>query len=103
MKVTEEEYKECNSSHPSFFSNTGNTLYKLNHSGPFYFVSGVSGHCERGQKIIIKVMAPEEDYPSHGGAKKSAASRSISLPSGVFNLATCVQLLLSYVGSHVFF
>ncbi|KAF2316529.1 hypothetical protein GH714_041870 [Hevea brasiliensis] len=99
---TEEEYKKCNSSHPSFFSNTGNTVYKLDHSGPFYFVSGVSGHCG-GTKIIIKVMAPEEDYPLHGGGKKSAGSRSAVLPLGGSELAACLQLVLSYVASRVFY
>ncbi|KAF2316549.1 hypothetical protein GH714_041890 [Hevea brasiliensis] len=84
-------------------SGLGNTVYKLDHSGPFYFVSGVSGHCEKGQKIIIKVMAPEEDYPLDGGGKKSAGSRSAVLPLGGSELAACLQLVLSYVASRVFY
>ncbi|KAJ4826271.1 hypothetical protein Tsubulata_018667 [Turnera subulata] len=64
MEVTEEDYKKCNSSHPSFFSNTGNTVYDLDQPGPFYFISGVSGHCEKGQRMIIKVMSSGD----HGGS-----------------------------------
>ncbi|KAM0932145.1 putative Phytocyanin domain, cupredoxin [Dioscorea sansibarensis] len=53
---SEEEYKSCNSSHPIFFSNNGRTEYKLERAGMFYFISGVLGHCEKGQKMMVKVM-----------------------------------------------
>lgn len=56
MVVTDDDYNRCNSSHPVFFSNNGNTVYELDRAGPFYFISGVSGHCKEGQKMIIKVM-----------------------------------------------
>ncbi|OAY29562.1 mavicyanin [Manihot esculenta] len=98
LEVTEQEYKKCNSSHPSFFSNTGNTVYKLDHSGPFYFVSGVSGHCQKGQRMIIKVMASEDDNPLHDDGNKSAGSRSAVLP-----VVVSLQLLLSYVASRVLY
>jgi hypothetical protein len=64
MEVNETDYKRCNSSHPNFFSNTGNTVFRFDYSGPFYFISGVSGHCEKGQRMIVKVMSPEEEPPS---------------------------------------
>ncbi|EEF35433.1 Mavicyanin, putative [Ricinus communis] len=106
MEVTEEEYKKCNSSHPTFFSNTGNTVYKLDHSGPLYFISGVSGHCQKGQKMVVKVMAAEEDYSSHGGGgngENSGASPSaMMLPFGVSKVA-CLQLVLAYVASCIFY
>ncbi|XP_019463329.1 PREDICTED: mavicyanin-like [Lupinus angustifolius] len=56
MGVTEEEYETCKSSYPLFFSNNGNTVCKFVRPGLFYFISGVSGHCDRGQKVIIKVL-----------------------------------------------
>ncbi|PON44058.1 Phytocyanin domain containing protein [Parasponia andersonii] len=78
MEVTEEDYKKCNSSHPNFFSNTGNTVFKLNHTGPFYFISGAFEHCQKGQRMIIKVKTPGE--ASSGGAT-STASPTVAVSS----------------------
>lgn len=105
MEVSVEDYKKCNSSHPNFFSNTGNTVYHLNHSGYFYFMSGVSGHCERGQRMIIKVISSDQE--TNSGGEKSSASPSASpsapvLSSGVFK-ALLSQLAMSYVASYVFY
>ncbi|KAK4349986.1 hypothetical protein RND71_029299 [Anisodus tanguticus] len=58
MAVTREEYEKCKSVHPIFFSNNGKSVYKLDRPGLFYFISGVSGHCNRGQKMIVKVLEP---------------------------------------------
>lgn len=56
MVVTEEEYEKCKASRPLFFSNNGDTVFKFDRPGLFYFISGVSGHCDRGQRLIIKVL-----------------------------------------------
>jgi len=59
MKVRVEDYKKCNSRHPNFFSNT---VHHLNHPASSYFISGVSGHCEKGQRmIIIKVISTDQE------------------------------------------
>ncbi|KAI3970347.1 hypothetical protein MKX01_023994 [Papaver californicum] len=84
MVVSDTDYKACNSTQPIFFSNNGNTIFKLDRSGYFYFISGVSGHCERGQKMIIKVLAVEEPPASGDGntpASSGAATASISCSS----------------------
>lgn len=54
--VSEKEYEKCKSDRPLFFENNGNTTYKFERPGMFYFISGVSGHCTRGQKMVIKVL-----------------------------------------------
>lgn len=54
--VTEEEYDKCEPYHPQFFSNNGDTVFKFDRPGLFYFISGVTGHCQKGQKMIIKVL-----------------------------------------------
>ncbi|RZC74779.1 hypothetical protein C5167_050263 [Papaver somniferum] len=64
LVVTDSEYEKCRSTHPIFFSNNGDTIYKFERSGLFYFISGVAGHCERGQKMIIKVLENETPQPS---------------------------------------
>uniref|UniRef100_A0A2N9F6P0 Phytocyanin domain-containing protein n=1 Tax=Fagus sylvatica TaxID=28930 RepID=A0A2N9F6P0_FAGSY len=99
MEVNDTEYKRCNSSHPNLFSNTGNTVYKLDQPGPFYFISGVSGHCEKGQRMIVKVMSHEEDSPSGGGGKSSGSHVAVS-SLGVSALVF-VQFVLSFVASRV--
>lgn len=79
MAVEEEEYKRCNSMHPIFFSNTGNTLYQLDQSGAYYFISGVAEHCRKGQKMIVKVMASEVSSPSRSGTTSSSTSGAATL------------------------
>ncbi|PNX89712.1 early nodulin-like protein 1-like [Trifolium pratense] len=66
MVVSEEEYEKCKSARPLFFGNNGDTVFKFERPGLFYFISGVSGHCTRGQKMIIKVLdiEPEEQEPT---------------------------------------
>ncbi|KAH6777782.1 early nodulin-like protein 6 [Perilla frutescens var. frutescens] len=80
MVVREEEYEKCRSSHPMFFSNNGDTVFELDQPGLFYFISGVATHCQRGLKMIVKVLEPES--PSKTAAapsKKSAATAAVVL------------------------
>ncbi|GFP97990.1 early nodulin-like protein 1 [Phtheirospermum japonicum] len=63
LVVTEEEYEKCRSTHPIFFYNNGDTVFTLDRPGLFYFVSGVAGHCQRGLKMIVKVLDPQS--PGH--------------------------------------
>lgn len=80
MVVTEEEYKKCKSTKPEFFSNNGDTEYKFAHSGTFYFISGVTGHCERGQKMIIRVIshAPGTSPPAPDSSGSVAAVSALA-------------------------
>ncbi|EOY02622.1 Early nodulin-like protein 21, partial [Theobroma cacao] len=68
MEVVEKDYKNCNSTQPKFFSNNGNSVFTLDHAGTFYFISGASGHCERGQRMIVRVMSPQESLPTSPAA-----------------------------------
>ncbi|KAK2357696.1 early nodulin protein [Trifolium repens] len=76
MVVSEEEYERCKSARPLFFGNNGDTVFKFERPGLFYFISGVSGHCTRGQKMIIKVLdiEPEQEptAPSPQSANENA-------------------------------
>ncbi|KAJ7974713.1 Early nodulin-like protein [Quillaja saponaria] len=100
MEVTEADYKICNSTHPNFFSNTGNTFFRFEHSGAFYFISGVSGHCEKGQRVIVKVMLPEESMTDSTG--KSSGFRAAVTSFGLSKVVLS-QFVMSYavVASHV--
>ncbi|XP_054817138.1 early nodulin-like protein 2 [Prosopis cineraria] len=55
--VKEEDYDSCNTKSPLQKMEDGQSSFILNRSGPFYFISGKSEHCLRGQKLIVVVMA----------------------------------------------
>lgn len=69
MVVTESEYDKCRSSQPLYFSNNGDTTVVLDRPGLFFIMSGVTGHCERGQKMIVKVLDVQTPpQPHHNNA-----------------------------------
>ncbi|CAN8269087.1 unnamed protein product [Cochlearia groenlandica] len=86
LVVSKEEYKKCKATKPKLYSNNNDTVFTLDRSGLFYFISGVSGHCEKGQKMIIKVMEIEsssssiESPPPTESSSSSSPSSSSSLP-----------------------
>ncbi|CAN8284209.1 unnamed protein product [Cochlearia groenlandica] len=57
LEVREEAYKSCNTTNPLASYTDGETKVKLDRSGPFYFISGVNGHCEKGQKLRLVVVS----------------------------------------------
>ncbi|CAH8302164.1 unnamed protein product [Eruca vesicaria subsp. sativa] len=81
LVVSEDEYKKCKATKPQFYSNNDDTLFKLDRPGLFYFISGVSGHCEKGQKMIIKVMETESTPDSPSPSSPSSSSSPPSLPA----------------------
>ncbi|XP_059294256.1 early nodulin-like protein 21 [Lycium ferocissimum] len=97
MEVSEKEYKKCNSTRPHFFSNTGNTMFTLEHSGYFYFVSGAAGHCERGQRMIVRVLVQDVI-----GEATSAASVTTFMSLPLFEQLCALQLLVFLLGSLVY-
>ncbi|KAJ6732219.1 EARLY NODULIN-LIKE PROTEIN 3 [Salix purpurea] len=57
LQVSKEAYAACNTTNPIEEYKDGNTKVKLDRSGPFYFISGAEGHCEKGQKIVVVVLS----------------------------------------------
>ncbi|KAJ7978820.1 early nodulin-like protein 1 [Quillaja saponaria] len=101
LVVTQEEYEKCKSSHPLFFSNNGDTVFKFERPGLFYFISGVTGHCERGLQMIIKVLEPalppqsetENSTTLDSTHKGGAADHMISISS-----TAIVVLVMTFFG-----
>ncbi|BFG17948.1 hypothetical protein CerSpe_042220 [Prunus speciosa] len=62
LRVTKEDYANCNVSNPIEQHKDGETKLHLDQPGPFYFISGTKGHCEKGQKVIVVVMTPRKHY-----------------------------------------
>ncbi|KAL5544680.1 hypothetical protein UlMin_008464 [Ulmus minor] len=111
LVVTEEEYNKCHSLHPIFFSNNGNTTFNFDRPGLFYFISGLSGHCERGQKMIIKVLEPLSPPPSPPPQPDASTNGTINPPpnhSAAFGmLPICssivmIFMIMSFVGVFLF-
>ncbi|XP_062115044.1 early nodulin-like protein 6 [Humulus lupulus] len=100
LAVTEEEYEKCYSSHPVFFSNNGDTVFHVDRPGLFYFISGVSGHCERGQKMIIKVL--DAAHPPQSTAEQNTTtetSQGSAAPGmSAFSSPTFMLLMVSFIG-----
>lgn len=62
LKVRKEAYISCNTSEAMEEYTDGNTKVTLDKSGPHYFISGAEGHCEKGQKLIVVVMAQRHRF-----------------------------------------
>ncbi|XP_010262498.1 PREDICTED: mavicyanin-like [Nelumbo nucifera] len=102
MVVSESDYDKCHSTQPMFFSNNGDTTFTLNRSGLFYFISGVVGHCEKGQKMIIKVLQETANSPPpsvQNGTTNSSPTESgaAAMRTGV-SASTLVLFIMSVIG-----
>ncbi|CAH2061110.1 unnamed protein product, partial [Thlaspi arvense] len=88
LQVTSDAYKSCNTTNPLANYTDGETKVKLDQSGPFYFISGADGHCEKGQKLSLVVISPRhvafspapspvefEDGPAVAPAPTSGSAR----------------------------
>ncbi|XP_068653200.1 early nodulin-like protein 13 [Aristolochia californica] len=58
LQVTKEDYQSCNISSPIASHKGSEVKVKLDRSGPFFFISGLKGSCEKGEKVIVVVMSP---------------------------------------------
>ncbi|KAI3767002.1 hypothetical protein L2E82_17083 [Cichorium intybus] len=90
LVVSKEEHEKCKSSHPIFFSNNGDTTFGMDRSGYFYFISGVSGHCERGLKMIVKVLE-HENITEIANQTSTNSSEAVSLK---VDSTVCSQIVI---------
>ncbi|CAI9773501.1 unnamed protein product [Fraxinus pennsylvanica] len=93
LVVNKDDYEKCNTEKPIIRMEDGNSVFKFDRSGPFYFISGNKGNCDKGQKMIIVVLAvrnynkppfvpvPGKAPPPKGGAGHAP---SASPPKGSY-------------------
>ncbi|KAK8709591.1 hypothetical protein V6N13_060605 [Hibiscus sabdariffa] len=93
MRVTHMMYKNCNASAPLATYTTGSDTINITTKGHHYFICGVPGHCQAGQKVDINVLRESETAPTLSPSGLSAASASVPLagapapsPSGAISL-----------------
>ncbi len=91
LQVSKKDYDSCNTSSPIAVYKDGNTKVKLDRSGPFYFISGAEGHCEKGQKLVTVVLSsgrgffnisPAPSPVEFGGPAVAPTSGGASLRGG---------------------
>ncbi|XP_057508894.1 early nodulin-like protein 4 [Actinidia eriantha] len=56
LVVNKDDYYKC-SKKPIQALEDGDSVFKFDRSGPFFFISGHGDNCEKGQKFIIIVLA----------------------------------------------
>ncbi|KAL6338258.1 hypothetical protein AAG906_018525 [Vitis piasezkii] len=60
LQVTHDNFKSCNATAPIATYATGNDSITISRYGHFYYLCGIPGHCEAGQKVDIRVPHPPE-------------------------------------------
>ncbi|XP_060211445.1 early nodulin-like protein 4 [Lycium barbarum] len=58
LLVDKDDYTKCNNDKPIRELKHGDSKFKFEGSGPFYFISGHEDNCEKGQKLHIVVLSP---------------------------------------------
>ncbi|KAJ8442754.1 hypothetical protein Cgig2_011024 [Carnegiea gigantea] len=88
MQVTHQDYKACNASSPIVTHTSGNDSITITKHGHHFFLCGVPGHCQSGQKVDINVrrtatttasaMAPSPSHESVASTPAKAAASAMA-------------------------
>ncbi|XP_030948100.1 mavicyanin-like isoform X2 [Quercus lobata] len=62
--VTHQNFQSCNATSPIASYTSGSDSITLKSPGNFYYLCGVPGHCQAGQKVPIKVIRASARSPS---------------------------------------
>ncbi|RZC53403.1 hypothetical protein C5167_012272 [Papaver somniferum] len=100
LRVGREDYVNCNVTKPIAEYKNGSAKIEFDQSGPFYFVSGIKGNCERGQKLVVVVMSKFHNgiapAPSPMGSALAPSSGSHSLNTAGSFLGVLLVLALFF-------
>lgn len=89
IQVRKKDYERCDRSEPIRGYKDGHTKIELKRSGPFYFISGEEGHCQRGEKLLVVVLSPNHNRSDAVAPVKAHVS----------NAAAPVKALITNKGS----
>ncbi|GKV53981.1 hypothetical protein SLEP1_g60491, partial [Rubroshorea leprosula] len=70
LLVNKDDYDSCKTKNPIQKMDNGNSVFKLDRSGPFYFISGKEDQCKQGQKLIVVVL-----HLKRGGSAPAASPK----------------------------
>ncbi|KAL8166216.1 hypothetical protein V2J09_007715 [Rumex salicifolius] len=80
LEVKKDDYYNCNTSNWVLKNENGSSVFKLDRSGPFFFISGVKEHCDNGQKLLLIVLSEKHSRAASPAAHPPAvAPTSVSL------------------------
>lgn len=57
LVVNRDNYNTCNTTNPIMSLADGGSVFVFDRSGPFYFISGFAQNCQKGQKLVVVVLA----------------------------------------------
>lgn len=91
VQVDEADYKPCSTANYISSSSSGRTVVNLDKAQTYYFMCGVTAHCQQGMKLSVAVgggapatpMISPPTTPSTSNAHTSAASPRASLSFAV--------------------
>ncbi|XP_019460020.1 PREDICTED: early nodulin-like protein 2 [Lupinus angustifolius] len=63
LEVTKDDYEKGNKEKSIKKFEDGDTEFQIERSGPYYFISGKDDNCEKGQKLIVVVLAVRSPPP----------------------------------------
>lgn len=55
--VDKTDYDSCNTAKPQLKLEGGESVFKFERSGPFFFITSNVTNCENGQKLVVVVLA----------------------------------------------
>ncbi|KAL1563747.1 early nodulin-like protein 2 [Salvia divinorum] len=84
LVVNKDDYESCNVANPLLKLEDGNSEFRLDRSGPFFFITGNKAHCDQGQKLIVVVLAIRNSpsLPSPSPSPSPAEAPSPGAPDG---------------------
>lgn len=80
LLVDKDAYDACNTNSFIDKRDDGNTVFTLNRSGPFYFISGVEANCMRNESVVIVVMADRTNRSSSSSSSPPPSPSAASSP-----------------------
>uniref|UniRef100_A0A0A9ACK0 Phytocyanin domain-containing protein n=1 Tax=Arundo donax TaxID=35708 RepID=A0A0A9ACK0_ARUDO len=69
LEVTRDDYNHCSTASPvgAHKAAVGSVTVPLPRSGPYYFVSGAPGSCEKGERVVVVVLSEKHSRISRRG------------------------------------
>ncbi|KAJ9671602.1 hypothetical protein PVL29_025356 [Vitis rotundifolia] len=77
LVVAKDDYFSCNTEKPIMKMDDGESEFKFDRSGPFFFISGNKTSCDHGQKLIVVVLSPNHFKP-HPAVPPASPPKSAS-------------------------
>lgn len=102
LQVAKDAYVDCNTTNPIAEYKDGNTKVELDRSGPFYFISGVKGNCEKGEKLVVVVLSSRHRLISPAPSPAEFECPAVAPTSGASSLKGGLLVVLAVLAWGLF-